>query len=49
MITATLGGSLLLLYPFNKFVKFGPGVLPGTIKIICNFIILFTPTIFVSL
>lgn len=48
MLWGTLIGSIVMLYPFNKFIKFGSGFLPYTIKIACNLAILLGPSIYIN-
>ena len=49
MMIATLAGSLLTLYPFNKGIKFGPGMKSFLAKTLCNAAILTVPSISVHI
>ena len=49
MMIAALAGSLLTLYPFNKGIKFGPGMKSFFAKTICNAAILTLPSISVHI
>ena len=48
MLWGTMIGSVMALYPFNRFIKFGNGFFPYFLKTACNLAILAGPTLYVN-
>ncbi len=44
----SLGASVLLLYPFNKYIKFGSGFSAISLKVICNVGLFLGPSLYLN-